>query len=78
MLDALMSDDIEYVKGMLIAQHNDNFQILAENYCYKNGLPIEMADKIAWEFEKQEINAEDEGLDELGIKLNWVRDEDEE
>lgn len=37
-----------------------------------------MADKIAWEFEKQEINVEDEGLDELGIKLNWVRDEDEE
>ena len=47
MLDALMSDDKEYVKGMLTAQHNDNFQILAENYCYKNGLPIEMADKIA-------------------------------
>ena len=63
---------------MLAAQHNDNFQILAVNYCYKNGLLIEMADKIVREFEKQEIKAEDEGFDELGIKLNWVRDEDEE
>ena len=37
-----------------------------------------MADKITWEFEKQEIKCEEEGLDELGIKINWVRDEEGE
>ena len=52
-------DDIEYVKGMLCVQHNNYFKVLAENYCYKNGLPIEMADKIAWEFDKQEVKDED-------------------
>lgn len=75
MLDALESDDIEYVKGMLCAQHNDYFKVLAENYCYKKGLPIGMADKIVWEFDKQEVKDEDKGLDDYNIKLNWVRDE---
>jgi hypothetical protein len=75
MLDALESDDIEYVKGMLCAQHNDYFYTLAENYCYKNGLPIEIAKEIAWEFDKQEVKDEDKGLDDYEIKLNWVREE---
>ena len=43
MLDVLESDDLEYIKGMICAQHNDYFKTLAQNYCYKNGLPIEMA-----------------------------------
>lgn len=75
MLDALESDDIEYVKGMLCAQHNDYFKTLAENYCYKNGLPIAMAEDIDWEFNKQEVKDEDNGLDDYEIKLNWVREE---
>ena len=74
-LDALESDDIEYIKGMMCAQHNDYFKTLAENYCYKNGLPIEMAEKITWEFNKQEVKDEDKGLDDYDIKLNWVRNE---
>ncbi len=78
MLDALESDDLEYVKGMLCAQHNDYFKVLAENYCYKNGLPIEKAEEIVWEFDKQEVKGEDDGLDDYEIKLNWVRDEFDE
>lgn len=74
-LDALESDDIEYVKGMLCAQHNDYFKTLAENYCYKNGLPIEMAEDIDWEFNKQEVKDEEDGLDDYEIKYKWVRDE---
>lgn len=73
MLDALESVDLEYVKGMLCAQHNEYFKILDENYCCKKGLPIEMADKIACEFDKQEVKDEDKGLDDYDIKLNWVR-----
>ena len=75
MLYALELDDLEYVKGILCAQHNDYFKVLAENYCYKNGLPIEMAYKIAWEFDNQEVKDEDKGLVDYDIKLNWMRDD---
>ena len=37
-----------------------------------------MAKEIAWEFNKQEVKDEEGGLDNYEIKLNWVRDEDEE
>lgn len=74
-LDALESDDIEYLKGMICAQHSDYFKTLAENYCLKNGLSLEMSEKITWEFNKQEVKDEDNGLDDYEIKLNWVREE---
>lgn len=37
-----------------------------------------MVDKIAWEFDKQEVKDEDKGLDDYDIKLNWVRDDFDE
>lgn len=75
LLDTLESDDIDYVKGMMCAIHNDYFRTLAENYCYKNKLSIEMAEDIEWEFNKQEIKDEEDGCSDYETKVHWVRNE---
>lgn len=36
---------------------------------------LRCAEKITWEFNKQEVKDEDDGLDNYEIKLNWVREE---
>lgn len=60
---------------MMCAMNNDYFRTLAENYCYKNKLPIEMVEDIEWEFNKQEIKDEEDGCSDYETKVHWVRNE---
>lgn len=75
MFDTIESDNIDYIKGVVCAMHNDYFMTLFENYRLKNTLPLKMAKDIEWEFNKHEIRDEGDGCSDYEAEEHEVRDE---